>query len=789
MLGADYATCRHLRLTHVLDALHCLGRAGPEAGGVASGASAPSSSSSVDGTLQCICCSAHGSLRDCAFVQHCEDEKHMVCVHVQQAELYCVACGDFQYCSVWDQSVGKRGATTDRRIGKGRGESILGIHAGAGASGVGGVDGGGGGLSAGASSLLAEIQPPSSSSAQKVKVNKRKTTVALESSLHTRGMQNMGSTCFMNSVLQVLVQNPLLRRYNTQLTQDPFFLAGCKKPAHGLSLPSTNGKKEPPGILRPTACCLACEMHSLFVSTASTREARAAAVTGAAGGGLKRTRLRSSSAVGGDNAYFAYRLQVNCDDPDFDPTAAITAVDDVLGEREHGVVSSALYPVVPTTTAIAPGQRGAVAPSSDSRFRGAMILANLLFSVWNSAEYLASDEQHDAHEFFLALLDGYSVHLERFHGVAHAVQPRPPPPPLPAGATADPDPNLLNDGYLLKGILNETFAGILRSKLTCRGCGHCSTKYEPFMDISLSVDNIKRRSREGITLEDCLRQWCAVEFLNASMTCESCKNRSMMKKTLSISRLPPTLIVHLKRFDAFRQKKIVTPIGFQARGLNMEPYTRHVDPRPAEEDGDDAASDAMDEEDEESGDGDEEGSQKLRYPVSNYDLMGMVSHKGSLNQGHYISYIRVKAPNNDHDLGASVSGLQHHRHHHHHYQEDRNDSARVLLQQQQLLLRDRLGLSESLSSRLQEQRGSQHVGMGGNAEARGTGSPAATTEEGSVSGSARSPSPTADDAYLDNYEWVKCDDDHVSAVKEDAVASAEGYILVYMARDVLRRDL
>jgi ubiquitin C-terminal hydrolase len=668
----------------------------------------------------------------------------------------------------------------------------------------------GGGVGAGSSSLLAEIQTPSSSSAaQKVKVNKRKTTVALESSLHTRGMQNMGSTCFMNSVLQVLVQNPLLRQYNTQLTQDPFFLAGCKKPAHGLSLPSTNGKKEPPGILRPTACCLACEMHSLFVGTASTREAKAVAaaaaaaaaagaVTEAAGSSLKRMISRSSFAVGGDNAYFAYRLQVSCDDPDFDPTASITARDGILGEEEQwGEVSSALYPVVPTTSAIAPGQRGPATPSSGSRFRGAMILSNLLFSVWNSAEYLASDEQHDAHEFFLALLDGYSVHLERFHGVAHAVQPPPPPPLLPAGAAAtrDPDPNcLLNGGYSLKGILNETFAGILRSKLTCRGCGHCSTKYEPFMDISLSVDNIKRRSREGITLEDCLRQWCAVEFLNASMTCESCKNRSMMKKTLSICRLPPTLIVHLKRFDAFRQKKIVTPIGFMARGLNMEPYTRHEDPRPAEEHGDDATSAAMEEKEDDDedaeeedggdGDGDEEETQKLRHPASTYDLMGMVSHKGSLNQGHYISYIRVKTPNNDNDPGVSESGL-------HHHQEGRNDSARMLLQQQQqqLLLRDRLGLNESLSSRLQEQCGSQHVGVGGDAESRGTGSPAATTEEGSVSGSARSPSPIADDAYLDNYEWVKCDDDHVSAVKEDAVTAAEGYILVYMARNVLRRDL
>ena len=47
-----------------------------------------------------------------------------------------------------------------------------------------------------------------------------------------------------------------------------------------------------------------------------------------------------------------------------------------------------------------------------------IVPSNLLFSVWNHANYMAGYEQQDAHEFLIALLDGLSVHLEKYHGEA-----------------------------------------------------------------------------------------------------------------------------------------------------------------------------------------------------------------------------------------------------------------------------------------------------------------------------------------------------------------------------------
>ena len=536
--------------------------------------------------------------------------------------------------------------------------------------------------------------------------------------------------------------------------------------------------------------------HFPPVSTNLVRHSRAKAfgIEGVAEAAWLPMELFISDAIR-EEAYFDWsKSDLSPDLESYeDGTAAkpLSEIDAFVPDTPQGVqskhisygsaLSSALYPTVPTVpphTVRAP----VASPSSSSsssggvKFRSALVLSNLLLSVWNSAEYLKGDEQHDAHEFFLALLDGYSVHLDKFHGIPHSIRP---PPSLSPGIVVDPAP--VNGGYVLKGILNDTFAGILRSKLTCRGCGHCSTKYEPFLDISLSVDNIKRRHSTmdtSISLEDCLRQWCAVEFLNATMTCESCKNRCHMKKTLSICRLPPTLIVHLKRFDAFKQKKITTPVTYPARGLNMEPYTRHVDPKPGEEDGD-VVSDDMDD-DEDGGDSDSNYSscERVTRHKNCYDLIGMVSHKGSLHQGHYTSYIRVKSSAAA-DTGSSSESQG-------------SDEGVDLTSVPELKgsLCDRLLMDTSLQQRIQMERGAgprlDTEGVLG-AERRGAAgsSPAgATTED---SGSNRSSSPAAaDDSFLHNFEWVKCDDEHVTAVKEEQVLGAEGYILVYMQREVFQ---
>lgn len=44
-----------------------------------------------------------------------------------------------------------------------------------------------------------------------------------------------------------------------------------------------------------------------------------------------------------------------------------------------------------------------------------LVPSNFLYSVWNFADYLAGYDQQDAHEFFIALLDGLSTHTNNNH--------------------------------------------------------------------------------------------------------------------------------------------------------------------------------------------------------------------------------------------------------------------------------------------------------------------------------------------------------------------------------------
>lgn len=38
-----------------------------------------------------------------------------------------------------------------------------------------------------------------------------------------------------------------------------------------------------------------------------------------------------------------------------------------------------------------------------------------------------------------------------------------------------------------EGVVHRTFGGLLRSDVTCRACGHTSTAFDPFLDLSLDL--------------------------------------------------------------------------------------------------------------------------------------------------------------------------------------------------------------------------------------------------------------------------------------------------------------
>jgi ubiquitin carboxyl-terminal hydrolase 22/27/51 len=89
---------------------------------------------------------------------------------------------------------------------------------------------------------------------------------------------------------------------------------------------------------------------------------------------------------------------------------------------------------------------------------------HFLISIWKYSNYFAGYEQQDAHEFMIAYLNG--VHSD-------------------CGGTAKE----------CTCIIHQIFNGALRSDLTCVQCGHTSTAYDPFFDISLDVDKENKNSK------------------------------------------------------------------------------------------------------------------------------------------------------------------------------------------------------------------------------------------------------------------------------------------------------
>jgi ubiquitin carboxyl-terminal hydrolase 22/27/51 len=169
-------------------------------------------------------------------------------------------------------------------------------------------------------------------------------------------------------------------------------------------------------------------------------------------------------------------------------------------------------------------------------------------------------------------------------------------------------------------IIDKIFTGGLQSDVICSYCNHVSTKVDPFWDISLEirVSDINTSTREPLRLEDCLFRFTLPEILT-SFNCSFCKCTSKeAKKQLTMKNLPIVCCFHLKRFEQSNKihKKISHHISFPEL-LDMSPFmSQQQKQQPSEQINDDA--------------------NKRRY-----FLFAVVNHHGSLESGHYTSFIRL----------------------------------------------------------------------------------------------------------------------------------------------------
>ena len=194
-------------------------------------------------------------------------------------------------------------------------------------------------------------------------------------------------------------------------------------------------------------------------------------------------------------------------------------------------------------------------------------------------------------------------------------------------------------------LITYFFQNIISSTIQCIECNYHSFNFDPatcvtvpipieyIVDIKQIDDKLSKISNispevynqlkqqliirnsydKEITLEECLSKYIKQELLddNEKWHCPHCNKKVQTAKRMNIWMPSKIMIIHLKRFDHYGNK-INNKINFPINGLNVNPFMS-------------------------------EYSTKLGDFI--YDLYAVNNHMGSINGGHYHSF--VKSISND----------------------------------------------------------------------------------------------------------------------------------------------
>lgn len=196
--------------------------------------------------------------------------------------------------------------------------------------------------------------------------------------------------------------------------------------------------------------------------------------------------------------------------------------------------------------------------------------------------------QEDSHEFLRQLIDS-CVTGE-----------------LPPQLTSNPKGPIVPALSRSTTMMGQLFSGYLQSQVTCGSCGNVSRTFDPYMDISLEIQDCQ-------SLVDCLRRFTRPDSLAGpnAYKCGKCEKRVSAKKQMVVHRCPPLLTIQLKRFSVFSfshsgsAQKINKKVRFDS-SLDMAPFlSQPGDP--------------------------------LRY-----SLYAVIVHEGSsMGSGHYVCYAKA----------------------------------------------------------------------------------------------------------------------------------------------------
>ncbi|XP_023033993.1 ubiquitin carboxyl-terminal hydrolase 2 isoform X2 [Drosophila willistoni] len=159
-----------------------------------------------------------------------------------------------------------------------------------------------------------------------------------------------------------------------------------------------------------------------------------------------------------------------------------------------------------------------------------------------------------------------------------------------------------------ESLILHLFYGQMKSTVKCVTCNRESATYECFSNLSLELPE----NKELCYLNQCMDMYFSGERIHG-WNCPNCKTKREAIKKLDISKLPPVLVVHLKRFHAdpiqsgaYTKKQ--NYLRFPLENLEMTPYIARAESRTV--------------------------TPKI------YQLYAVSNHYGTMEGGHYTAFCK-----------------------------------------------------------------------------------------------------------------------------------------------------
>ncbi|CAF3480077.1 unnamed protein product [Rotaria socialis] len=164
-------------------------------------------------------------------------------------------------------------------------------------------------------------------------------------------------------------------------------------------------------------------------------------------------------------------------------------------------------------------------------------------------------------------------------------------------------------------IVSETFHGQIRTVVTCKQCGTELETNDSFSFLPLPIpeenNKVQSSSTRGYKLDQCFQTFFQEERIrnHGQWHCDHCGKLTDARKTLCLKKLPPVLILQLKRFnyDLRSYAKNETLIEYDLDNLDLNEYV----------------------------------VQSHRDTSIRYNLIAVSNHWGSLIGGHFVTYAKL----------------------------------------------------------------------------------------------------------------------------------------------------